>query len=259
MTAMLTLDIQGPVALVTIDRPDAANALSAGARAELRAIVDALARNQAVRAVVLTGAGRKVFAAGSDIQDMVDMTAAQSVALSESIRQLNQALAELPQPVVCAVNGWCLGGGLELALACDIRIASETARFGFPEAKLGIMPGGGGLPRLVRAVGSAVARHMVLTGEFMAAARAYEVGLVTQLAPPDALVADAMALAGRMATLAPLALAQIKGALRVAESADLHSGIHAEAQACAVCFASEDKREGMRAFLEKRPAAFAAR
>ncbi len=259
MNAMLTCEIQGAVARVTINRPDAANALSAGVRAELRAIVDGLSCSQAVCAVVLTSAGRKVFAAGSDIQDMVEMTAAESVALSESIRQLNGALSELPQPVICAVNGWCLGGGLELALACDIRVASETARFGFPEAKLGIMPGGGGLPRLVRAVGSAVARHMLLTGEFISAARAYEIGLVTQLAKPDALVDDTLALAQRIATLAPLALAQIKHALRVAESADLNSGIHAEAQACAVCFSTEDKREGMRAFLDRRPAVFAAR
>lgn len=111
MNAMLTCEIQGAVALVTINRPDAANALSAGVRAELRAIVDGLSCSQAVCAVVLTSAGRKVFAAGSDIQDMVEMTAAESVALSESIRQLNGALSELPQPVICAVNGWCLGGG----------------------------------------------------------------------------------------------------------------------------------------------------
>lgn len=259
MTHLVTLDIDGPIALITLNRPDAANALSTSVRSELLAIVEDLASSQTIRAVVLTGSGQKVFAAGSDIQDMAAMTGAQSVELSESILRLNNRLAALPQPVVCAVNGWCLGGGLELALACDIRIASDTARFGFPEAKLGIMTGGGGLPRLVRVVGSAIARHMVLTGESMDAGRAYNVGLVTGVVPPGELVAQAKALGARIAALAPIALTQIKRTMAIVENVDLASGMHAEAQACAVCFSTRDKVEGMAAFIAKRSPEFESR
>lgn len=256
MTNLVTLEIDGTIALITINRPDAANALSAGVRSELQSIVEDLASNRTVRVVVLTGAGQKAFAAGSDIQDMATMTATQSIELSESIFRLNDALAALPQPVICAVNGWCLGGGLELALACDIRIASETAKFGFPEAKLGIMTGGGGLPRLVRVVGSAIARHMVLTSETLDAERAYSVGLVTKVCPPNELIPAAKALGARIAALAPIALMQIKRTMAIVENVDLAAGMDAEAQACAVCFSTRDKIEGMSAFLEKRAPEF---
>ncbi|WP_439899217.1 CoA transferase [Pseudomonas gingeri] len=253
---VVIMDIDGPVATLTINRPDAANALSAEVREQLLAFVTVLESNRSVRVVILTGAGSRTFAAGSDIRDMAPMTAAQSMALSESILHLNNRLSALAQPVICAVNGWCLGGGLELALACDLRIASETARFGFPEAKLGIMTGGGGLPRLVRVVGSGVARHMTLTGQFLNAQRAFEIGLVTQLCAPDELMQDAKALATQIAALAPIALAQIKRTIATVENTDMSSGMQAEAQACAVCFSTHDKQEGMEAFIAKRPAAF---
>lgn len=253
---VVTLEVDGPVATITINRPDSANALSAEVREQLLAIVSELESNRSIRAVILTGAGLKVFAAGSDIRDMAPMTAAQSMALSESILHLNNRLSTLAQPVICAVNGWCLGGGLELALACDVRIASDSARFGFPEAKLGIITGGGGLPRLVRVVGSGIARQMTLTGQFLNARRALEVGLITQVCAPNELMKDAKALATQIATLAPIALSQIKRAIAVVENTDMASGMQAEAQACAVCFSTWDKKEGMEAFIAKRPAVF---
>jgi len=255
-SGVVTLEIDGPVATITINRPDAANALSAEVREQLLAFVAELEASRSVRAVILTGDGQKVFAAGSDIRDMASMSGAQSMELSESILHLNNRLAALAQPVICAVNGWCLGGGLELALACDLRIASASARFGFPEAKLGIMTGGGGIPRLIRVVGSGIARHMTLTGEFLSAQRAYEVGLITRVCAPDELMTDAKALAMQIATLAPVALSQIKRTIAVVENTDVTSGMQAEAQACAVCFSTHDKKEGMEAFIAKRPAAF---
>ncbi|KPB22127.1 L-carnitine dehydratase/bile acid-inducible protein F [Pseudomonas amygdali pv. sesami] len=255
-TEVVTLNIDGPVATITINRPDAANALSAEVREKLLTLVTELESNRSIRAVILTGAGSKVFAAGSDIRDMASMTGAESMALSESILHLNNRISALTQPVICAVNGWCLGGGLELALACDIRIASDSARFGFPEAKLGIMTGGGGIPRLIRVVGSGVARHMTLTGQFLSAQRAYEAGLITQVCAPDELMKEAKAMAMQIATLAPIALSQIKRTIAVVENTDVTSGMQAEAQACAVCFSTWDKKEGINAFLEKRLAAF---
>lgn len=250
--------VDGAVATLRINRPRSANALSAEVRQQLMRCVERLEAMPRVRAVILTGAGEKVFAAGSDIREMLPMTATQSVALSESIGRLAARLAALPQPVVCAVNGWCLGGGLELALACDIRIAADHARFGLPEARIGIMTGGGGLPRLARIVGGGAMRALALTGDVIDARRAYELGLVWLVCERAKLMDEARALAGRIASLSPVALAQIKRTIAAVESADLDSGIRAEAQACAVCFTSDDKVEGMRAFLEKRPPDFRA-
>src|SRR5271165_2978013 len=171
--------IEDAIATITINRPDAANALNFAAREALSSCIDRIEADGTIRAVILTAAGSRVFVAGSDIRDMIEMSPAQSVALSESIVRLNQRISALPRPVICVINGWCLGGGLELALACDIRIAAQDARFGFPEAKLGVMTGAGGAARLVRTVGSGMARHMMLSGEFVEAQRAYEIGLVT--------------------------------------------------------------------------------
>lgn len=173
--------VAGPVAILTLNRPEAHNALNFEVRAALGKAIDRIEGDPSIRAVILTGAGHKAFAAGSDIKDMAEMTPIDSIALSEAIIGLNERIAKLRQPVICAVNGVCLGGGLELALACDIRICAETARFGFPEARLGLMTGAGGCARLVQTVGSGTARHMMLTAEIIDARRAYEIGLVTMV------------------------------------------------------------------------------
>ncbi|MFM0741775.1 enoyl-CoA hydratase-related protein [Paraburkholderia xenovorans] len=256
MSQFVRLELDGPVATVTINRPEASNALNDDVRRGLFQALDTVEQTDSIRAVIVTAAGEKVFAAGSDIKDMVHMNGQESVALSESALQLNNRVAFLRKPVLCAVNGWCLGGGLELALACDIRVAAEHARFGFPEAKLGIMPGTGGVPRLLRTVAGGVARHMLLTGEFLSAQRAYEVGLVTCVVPIDRLLAETRAMASRVAALGPVALERIKHTISVAESATLSEGIRSETDACALCFDTLDKVEGMTAFIEKRPAQF---
>ncbi|NTY41591.1 enoyl-CoA hydratase/isomerase family protein [Burkholderia diffusa] len=248
--------IDGAVAIVMIDRPDASNALSDAVREQLLAALDVVEQSAAVRAIVLTARGDKVFAAGSDIREMRDMDARDSVALSESAHRLNNRIAALKKPVVCAVNGWCLGGGLELALACDIRVAAEHARFGFPEGKLGIMPGTGGIPRLVRTIGGGAARHLLLTGEPISASRAYEIGLVTVVVHKDALVSEAKTLAERMTALGPVSLEMIKRTIDVAQSSTLDEGIRFETESCAECFSTDDKVEGMTAFIEKRTALF---
>ena len=160
MDELVLLDIEVPLAIITINSKDAANALSAEVRQQLSGALKIVRSTPSVRALILSAAGEKVFAAGSDIKDMVDMNGQESIALSESILRLNNQFVSLDIPVICAINGWCLGGGLELALACDIRIAADHARFGFPEPKLGIMTGAGGVPRLLRTVGGGVARHM---------------------------------------------------------------------------------------------------
>lgn len=258
MNELVLLDIEAPLAVITINRQDAANALSSEVRQQLAAALEAVENNSSVRALILTAAGEKVFAAGSDIRDMIDMSSRDSVELSESILRLNNRFASLRVPVICAINGWCLGGGLELALACDIRVAADQARFGFPEAKLGIMTGAGGIPRLLRVVGGGVARNMALTGEILDAQRAYDVGLVTKVVPMSDLLSEARSMGLRIAALGPTALTQIKHTLLVAESVNLDAGIAAETEACAVCFGSLEKREGMTAFLEKRKPDFSA-
>jgi enoyl-CoA hydratase/carnithine racemase len=258
MDELVLLDIEVPIAIITINRKDAANALSAEVRQQLFSALEIVRNTPSVRVLILTAAGEKVFAAGSDIKDMVDMNGQESIALSESILRLNNQFASLDIPVICAINGWCLGGGLELALACDIRIAADHARFGFPEPRLGIMPGAGGVPRLLRTVGGGVARYMLLTGEILDARRAYDTGLVTSVVAMPELLNEARAMGLRIAALGPTALAQIKHTVSVAESADLAGGIEAETQACAVCFASPEKREGMTAFIAKRKPDFAA-
>ncbi|AJW99597.1 enoyl-CoA hydratase-related protein [Burkholderia gladioli pv. gladioli] len=259
MSEFVYLDLEGAVATVTIDRPQAANALNGEVRTLLDRALDAVEENPSIRAMVLTAAGEKIFVAGSDIRDMLPMSASDSVALSESALLLNNRLASFSKPVVCAVNGWCLGGGLEIALACDIRVAAEHARFGFPEAKLGIMPGTGGVPRLLRTIGGGAARHMLLTAEFVSAQRACEIGLVTRVVPAKSLLAEAKVIAGRVALLGPVALERIKHTIRVAESTSLFEGIQAETLACADCFDTDDKVEGMTAFIDKRAARFTGR
>lgn len=255
-TKFINLEIEGMVATVMIDRPDAANALSDAVREQLLATLDMVEQLSTVRAIVLTARGDKVFAAGSDIREMRDMDARDSIVLSESAHVLNNRIATMKKPVICAVNGWCLGGGLELALACDIRVSAEHARFGFPEAKLGIMPGTGGIPRLVRTIGGGAAKHLLLTGEPINASRAYEIGLVTVVVPKDSLVSEAKALAGKIAVLGPVSLEMIKRTVDAAQSSTLNEGIRFEAESCAECFSTNDKIEGMTAFLEKRAAQF---
>lgn len=249
---LIRLRIRDGIAELTLNRPDQLNALNTGLREELASAVAEAASSGETRVIVLTGAGDQAFAAGADVEELVDLDPAGSEQLSLSIMTLHEQLRALPLPVVASIQGWCLGGGLELALACDIRIAAETARFGFPEVKLGIMPGGGGTARLVRAAGAPAARALCLTGEIIDAERAYQLGLVSRVVPAAELQSATDALARRLASYSAEALGQIKSALDVAEHSDLATAQRAEAKACALCFGTEPQQSAMRAFLAKR-------
>jgi enoyl-CoA hydratase len=255
----LTLERRDGVATLTLDRPRVLNALDAPALHALAAAVATLAEAADVRAVVVTGAGEKAFSAGADIAAMAAMSPEAGHAYARLGHAVMAAIEALPVPVVGALNGVALGGGLELALACDLLVASERARLGQPEIDLGLLPGFGGTQRLVRRIGQARARELVYLGQPLSAADAHRLGLVARVVPPDRVRAEAAALAAALAAKPPLALRQAKRATAVAADADLATGCRFEIEAFAVAFASEDRVEGLRAFLEKRPPAWKGR
>ncbi|HEV8587963.1 MAG TPA: enoyl-CoA hydratase-related protein [Pyrinomonadaceae bacterium] len=246
------------VAIITINRPEKRNALNIQTRAEGAAVLDELRDDDSVRVVVFTGAGGKAFIAGADIAEFAGRTAlAQRAIMLE--RGLFNAIDTFPKPVIAMVNGYCLGGGCELALACDIRIASDTASFGQPEINLGIIPGGGGTQRLTRLVGEGKAMEMILTGEIINAEEAFRYGLVNQVVPANQLEAKTMEIANRIAEKSPIALRLAKEAVKLASRSNLDEGLRREIDIFALCFSSEDKDEGVNAFLEKRKPEFKGR
>ena len=246
---------RGPVALLTLNRPEKRNALDAALRAALTEALADVEADAAIRAIVLTGAGEKAFVAGADVTELAARDVAEQALLMARPRVFD-ALASVRRPVVAAVNGACLGGGLELALACDIRIAAAGATFGAPEVRLGLIPGGGGTQRLPRIVGAGAAMRLVLTGEPIDTAEALRIGLVDEIATGD-VVARALAVAERIAANSPTAVMAAKEAIRAALSMPLDQGLRAEAALFLLAFAGPDRAEGIAAFLAKRPAGFA--
>jgi enoyl-CoA hydratase len=244
------------VATVTLNRPDKLNALNSTVYDELYAAFEAAENDPEVGAIILTGAGEKAFAAGSDIAEMQHMGPLESQKFMATIRRASDFIYGLTKPTVAAVNGYALGGGCELALCCDLRIASEKARFGQPEVTLGLIPGAGGTQRLTRVVGPAKAKEMIYLGEMINAAAALEIGLVNRVVPPDKLMEEAHAVAGKLAALSTPVLAMAKMAINTAVETDLASGLSMETRCNALCFALEDRQEGMDAFMEKRKAVF---
>jgi enoyl-CoA hydratase len=252
----LLFQVEDGIAVLTMNRPKALNALNTRTLAELDALLQVEARDPAVRALVVTGAGDKAFVAGADISEMSAMTPAQARAFAELGQRAFARLEALPVPTVAAVNGFALGGGSELALACDLLYASERARFGQPEVNLGLVPAWGGTQRLARRVGAMRALEIVLTGDMYDAARAKEMGLCLEVLAPDALLPHAKAKAKVIASRGPLAVAAAKRLVRAGADAGLPQGLALEAEAFGLVFASDDMREGTKAFLEKRPARF---
>ena len=246
------------VAIITINRPDKRNALNIKTREEGAALLDELRDDNDVRVVVFTGAGDKAFIAGADIAEFAGRTATMQRDVMTG-RSLFTAIDSFPKPVIAMINGYCLGGGCELALACDIRVASENASFGQPEINLGIIPGGGGTQRLTRLVGEGKAMELILTGEIIDARTAFSIGLVNHVVPQDQLETKTMEIANRIADKGPVALRYGKEAVKLASRSNLDEGLRREVDLFALCFSTEDKDEGVQAFLEKRKPEFKGR
>ena len=251
----LLLEKRERVAVITINRPDKRNALNIKTREEGAALLDQLRDDESVGVVVFTGAGDKAFIAGADITEFAGRTAITQRDVMMG-RSLFTAIDIFTKPVIAMINGYCLGGGCELALACDIRIASENASFGQPEINLGIIPGGGGTQRLTRLVGEGKAMEMILTGEIIDAKTAFNVGLVNHVVPADHLEAKTMEIANRIAEKSPVALRLAKEAVKLTSRSNLDEGLRREVDLFALCFSTEDKNEGVSAFLEKRKPVF---
>ena len=251
----ILLERRERIAIITINRPAKRNALNIQTRAEGAAVLDELRADDAVRVVIITGVGDKAFIAGADIAEFAERTALDQRQVMLD-RSLFTAFDTFPKPIIAMVNGFCLGGGCEVALACDVRIASDKASFGQPEINLGIIPGGGGTQRLTRLVGEGKAMELILTGEIIDAQTALAIGLVNHVVPADQLEAKTMEIAGRMAEKSPIALRLAKEAVKLASRSNLDEGLRREVDLFALCFSSEDKDEGVKAFLEKRKAEF---
>jgi len=251
----LRLERRENVAILTLDRPEALNALNLSVFDELEAAFTELARDPELRAVILTGAG-KAFVAGADIKEMAAFPPPQAQAFSRRGQQVMSLIEDFPRPVIAAVNGFALGGGCELAMACDLRIASEKAKTGQPEVNLGVLPGFGGTQRLTRLVGRAKAKYLLFTGEVIPADRALALGLFDEVVAPEQLMARCLEIAATIAAKGPIAVSCCKQAVNVGADLPLAQGLDREAELFGQAFATADQKEGMAAFIEKRPAIF---
>ncbi|MDF2501537.1 MAG: Crotonyl-CoA hydratase [Anaerosporomusa subterranea] len=244
------------VGIITLNRPKALNALNGQTMLELSHLADAIAKDESVKVVIITGSGDKSFVAGADITEMQPMTAIEGRNWGKLGQATFAKIENLPQPVIAAVNGFALGGGCELSMSCDIRIASEKAKFGQPEVTLGITPGFAGTQRLARLVGRGVAKELLFTGDMVDAAEAYRIGLVNKVVPADQLMDKAKEMAKRIMSRAPIAVQLCKAAVNEGMDMDQDSAVAYEAEVFGLCFATTDQTEGMGAFVEKRKANF---
>lgn len=240
------------VAVLTVDRPERLNAFDSSMVREMRAVLARLEGDEAVRAIVVTGAGDKAFIAGGDVAEMRDLDLARAERFVHAGQQLTVEIERMGKPVIAAVNGYALGGGTEIALACDIRLASDTAVFGLPEVTLGILPGWGGTQRAARLLGRGVALELILTGRRITAEEALRVGLVNRVVPAAELMSEAQEMARLIARNSPAAVRQAKKAIHRGADADLDQGLAIEAEAWLHLIAHPDRREGLSALLEKR-------
>jgi enoyl-CoA hydratase len=255
---LIVEDLEG-VRTITLNRPDKLNALNRETLAELRQAFDAAAEDESVRVVVLTGAGPKAFVAGADISEMNGLSPVQARDFSRQGQRLMSRIEQLGKPVIAMINGFALGGGMELAMACHLRIAADSAKFGQPEVNLGLIPGFGGTQRLLRLCGRGAALELCLLGENIDAARALQLGIVTRVVAREELAAEVGKLAAKLAASAPQALRGMLDAIVVGGEAALDAGLEFETQAFAIAFSTDDMREGTSAFLARRPPAFTGR
>ncbi len=252
----IDLDRRGPVAVVTMNRPEALNAFDDAQLQLLAETFEQIGTDGSIRCVILTGAGDRAFAAGADIKAMKDLDLEGGMAFGRAGHRATRAVEELPQPVIAAVNGFALGGGCELALAADIRLASENAVFAQPEVTLGIPPGWGGSQRLTRLVGPGPASELILTGRRVKSAEALRIGLISALYPLDQLMDEALKLAESIASNSPLAVRSAKQLIRLAFNGQTSDGLDTEAREFGHAFTTADQKEGMTAFVEKRSPSF---
>ena len=252
----LLMEVENEVAVVTINRPKSLNALNSETLAELDQCFGEIAERKDIRVVILTGSGTKAFVAGADISEMVNATPAEGRKMGLLAKEAFLKLETMPQVTIAAVNGYALGGGCEISMACDIRVASDNAKFGQPETGLGIIPGFGGTQRLPRLVGKAKGKLMIMTGEIIGAQEAYEIGLVEKVVPADELMNAAEELANTIKSKAPISVAVTKTVVNNGYGLDMKTASALEMEAFTAPFASQDKSEGMLAFLEKRTPEF---
>lgn len=255
----ILVHIERGVATLTLSRPQRLNALNQQMFRELDEALDEVAANPAARILVITGAGDRAFAAGADIREFVDLSPMAALDFSQNAHRVFSKLETMPKPTIAAVNGFALGGGCELMMACDIAYAADTAKVGQPEITLGIIPGAGGTQRLSRLVGKQKAKELAMTGDMVPADEALRIGLVCKVVPAAELMVEVQKLCERILSKADVALRMIKEAIEAGAQVDLATGLEIEAKAWALCFTTEDHLEGVKAFLEKRPPNFKGR
>jgi enoyl-CoA hydratase len=240
------------VLLLTINRPDSLNALNCRVNEELFRHLHEASSDSNVRAVVITGSGDKAFVAGADVKEMESMSPMQARAHAYSFKRVMECIWRSEKPVIAAINGFCLGGGLELALACDLRTASENARFGLPEVNLGVMPGAGGTQRLPRLIGMTLAKEMCMTGNMLDAVQALHNGLINHVYPPESLIENSMMLARKIAEKSPVSLSMIKSAMNRGIETDIETALALEIECFSLCFGTEGQVRLMREFTQKK-------
>lgn len=253
---LVLLEAAEGIGLVTINRPKQLNALNVNLLMRLREVLLECGARDDIRVVIITGAGEKSFVAGADIAEMKDMKAREGLAFGELGQAAFRTIEQLPKPVIAAVNGYALGGGTELAISCDIILASEKAKFGTPEVNLGVFPGFGGTQRLPRLLGKARAKEVIFTGEMFDSTRALAIGLINRICPPEELLEEARNLARTIMTKGPVALGLAKLSIEAGFDQDLDKALLIERTLFAQCFDTADQKEGMTAFLEKREPKF---